>query len=142
MTKATFLTIERPLEPQPPKNSKPYWYGAGDKLCFYFLDKKGRYIEDGKGNYKKTKDIDVPEARLSWIKHPDPERKHDVFEHYGHCEVFYDKNHGWQLRWSITHGRAKFWKKRIISYIRRYHNRHYIKSMEEKQNANKQRSRM
>ncbi len=121
--RAMFLTIERPLWPQPLKNSEPYWYGAFDQLAFYELDEKGNYIPDGKGGYKKCFDRYIPEARLAWMY--DYRMACDTFDKYGLCEVFYDEHFGWQLRLTISHERARFWLKNMLDYVNKYHNNYH-----------------
>ena len=44
---------------------------------------------------------------------------------YFHCEVFKDKNLGWQLRLTLSHGKANFWHKRILEFIEAYHQEHH-----------------
>lgn len=117
--RATFLTIERPLEPQPPKDSEPYWCYI-NTLMFY--DKRNNKVWEQK----------IPEARLAWMKRNRSDINCDDFEKYGSCQVFYDEHFGWQLRWTISHERAKLWHKEILEYIEDYHQEYHKNKHEEK----------
>lgn len=118
--KAKFLTIERPLLPSPPKNARPYWC-----LCntLQFYDKNNNKIWEQK----------IPEAELLWkpLYTYDGNKYvywRDEFNSYFSCEVFLDKNFGWQLRMKLSHNYANIWHKKIMNYIRRYHRNHFKKT--------------
>ena len=118
--KAKFLTIERPLIPCPPIDSEPHWYYA-NTLGFF-------------KNGKKVWEQKIPEANMSWIptyRFDDTKKEYvyrcDMFDKYFHCEVFLDKVFGWQLRIKISHNYANIWHKKMMGYIKRYHNNHFKK---------------
>ena len=120
MTKrTTFLIIERALIPSPPIDSEPYWCYINTLL---FHDKSGREVWQQ----------EIPEAKLNWshqFKYDDKKKRYeyncDEFDKYFHCEVFKDKNLGWQLRITLSHGKADFWHKQIIEFIEEYHKEHF-----------------
>ena len=97
--RATFITIERPLIPQPPRNSRPFWCYS-NTLLFYTKNASELLWEQK-----------IPEALGLWHKniHGKPE-----FDRVGHCEVFLDKRFGWQLRWTLSHETAKEVLKTIL----------------------------
>ena len=107
-TKATFLTIERPLIPPPPIDSEPYWCYINTLI---FHDKDGKNVWEQK----------IPEADIHWIKG----KWGDEFASYFSAEVFKDSNFGWQLRLKISHERAKFWLAKMMEYIAEYHKAHF-----------------
>lgn len=118
--RAKFLTIERPLLPAPPMDSEPSWYYS-NTLGFY---KKG----------KKVWEQQIPEAQLLWkpLYRFDDEKKEwvywrDEFDKYFRCEVFKDKNFGWQLRLHLSHNYAEIWHKKITDYVEEYHENHFKK---------------
>ena len=117
--RAIFLTIERALMPPPPIDSEPYWCFTNTLL---FYDKAGRKVWEQK----------IPEANLAWVhgfRYNDKKKEYeylcDEFDKYFHCEVFKDKNLGWQLRLTLSHGKANFWHKRILEFIEAYHQEHH-----------------
>lgn len=110
--RATFLTIERPLVPEPPRDAKPYWCLI-NRLVFH--DESGATVWDQ----------EIPEAQLYWL--PNYRWGGDEFDKYFHCEVFLDEHHGWQLRASISHEKAKQWHKDILEWMQFYHNQHHAK---------------
>lgn len=112
-TKATFLTIERPLLPPPPLESSPYWCYS-NTLIFH----------DAQGN--KVWEQEIPEAELYWVEN-NSGNVGDVFDHYfWPFEVFKDGNFGWQLRMTMSHNRAKFWLAKIMKYMKEHHEKHFL----------------
>lgn len=111
MTRATFLIIERALEPAPPLDSEPYWCYANTLI---FHQKKIKVWEQ-----------EIPEAKMLWG--PNKRWNCDEFEKYFGCEVFKDNQNGWQLRLTISHDRAEFWLNEIINWRKQYHNNHFKK---------------
>jgi len=94
-TRSHFITIERPLEPQPPKDATPNWCYIGT-LMFY--DKKENMV------WKQ----EIPEAILVNKKSAKGILK---------CEVKYHEGFGWQLKATISHEHAKFVYPIILSKI-------------------------
>lgn len=121
--KAMFLTIERPLDPPPPRDAIPRWY---------LVDTLGFFDVDG----KKVWEQKIPEAQLLWkpLYHHDNDKWEywrDEFAAYFFCQAFKDSTFGWQLRLKISHHYAEIWHSEIMAYIRKYHENHFKK---EKQN--------
>lgn len=115
VNKAVILTIERTLDPKPPRDAKPRWYYQ-NTLGFY-------------KNHELVWEQKIPEARISWMEtYRGGDEVYDSFDTYGQCSVFYEENIGWRLRWIITHQRAKKWLDEILSYIEAYHTYHFIRS--------------
>jgi len=109
--KSVFITIERPLLPAPPIDSRPYWCYS-NTLCF--LDR-----ESSETLWEQK----IPEAEIAWIASP----YGDEFTKYFQCEVFLDPTFGWQLRMEISHDKAKFWLAKMLEYNQEYHNKHFEK---------------
>jgi len=114
VTRATFITIERALIPEPPRDAEPYWCYS-NTLMFKHKETRETLWEQK-----------IPEARLSWCKKR--EDRADEFDSYFQCSVFFDKNFGWQLRCRISHYAANLWHKRMMEGVERYHQNHFKKS--------------
>lgn len=96
--KTKIIVFERPLDPQPPYHSRPYWCYT-NTLQFY---------KDG----KKVWEQEIPEADLIPQKHP--LREFDVYRIHkiGQCSVVRQKRWGWILRVRVDHEQAeKIWNK-------------------------------
>lgn len=107
MTRANFLTVERPLEPQPPGGAelRPHWCYA-NTLRFY--DK----------NNKEVWTQEIPEADLMY--HIEA-RGRPEFGKPAQSDVFYDRHFGWQLRYRFSHETAKRLIKTLWTSLRRQH---------------------
>lgn len=121
MKRAKFITIERPLLPAPPKDAEPYWCYLNTLM---FKDKKTR---------RTLWEQKIPEAQLSWkplYRYDDDKKEYvfwkDDFDAYFRCSVFKDDNFGWQLRLIISHEYANVWHKRMMDYIEKYHQAHFL----------------
>lgn len=106
MTRATFIVIERPLEPQPGgAELRPHWCYA-NTLKFYDL------------MHNEVWSQDVPEAEM--IYHIEA-RGREEFGKPARCEVFHDPHFGWQLRYTFSHETAKRLLKTLWTSLRRQH---------------------
>lgn len=110
--RATFLTIERPLDPQPPKDvARRYSWCYVNTLIFY--DAWGRNVWEQK----------IPEADLCWRE--DLRLNDWRFDKYFSCEVFFEERFGWQLRIKLSHEDAKFWHRFILEWVKRGHDNYH-----------------
>ena len=81
------IHFTRQLWPQPPPDSRPYWYGLGD-LAFY-------------QGTEKVWDEQIPEARCSMRFNRFGAKN---LSHPGRCmKVIFDQNWGWLLSFELSH---------------------------------------
>jgi hypothetical protein len=109
--RATFIKFERPLLPPPPIDSEPYWCYV-DTLIFH----------DAQG--KKVWEQEIPEAQLYWVP---GNHEGDVFDKYfSGFQCFKDGDFGWQLRFELSHERAKKWLQEAIAVgVKKHHEAHF-----------------
>lgn len=113
--RSKFITLERPLLPNPPDEAVEYGWFYVNRLIFY----------DAHG--VKVWEQDIPEAELSWLPH---DNGGDEFgKYFERFEVFKDDRFGWQLRMMLSHAKANYWAERIykemVEYIEQHHREHF-----------------
>ena len=114
-TRATFITVQRPLLPSPPLDAEPEWCYTNTLI---FHDKEGKNVWEQK----------IPEASLWWVE-SDNSNPSDVFGHYfWQLRVFKLESFGWQLEFSISHNKAMKVLAQIMEDIEHYHSAHFVAS--------------